>query len=130
MLRRDFIKYSAAALSAASLGTYGWYRPLQAAETGADNPFSARLAIPPLLDKDSGAAEVSSYSLVVQISAIFSPRDPPTRSATTVPFWGRRFGFAMVKRSVSRYTTRSIRSPRFTGMACMCQLSGTAAPIR
>jgi blue copper oxidase len=66
MLRRDFIKYSAAALSAASLGTYGWYRPLQAAEAGADDPFSVRLSIPPLLDKERSADDASTFSLVVQ----------------------------------------------------------------
>ena len=65
MLRRDFIKRSAAALGIAALGKYGLAAPAIGAET-VDAPFSRRLHIPPLLENSGSAGGASPFSLVVQ----------------------------------------------------------------
>ncbi|MEJ2133972.1 MAG: multicopper oxidase domain-containing protein, partial [Desulfofustis sp.] len=65
MLRRDFIKRSAAALGIAALGKYGLAAPAIGAEA-VDTPFSRRLHIPPLLENSGSGGGASPFSLVVQ----------------------------------------------------------------
>jgi FtsP/CotA-like multicopper oxidase with cupredoxin domain len=65
MLRRDFLKHSAAALGVAALGKYGIISPAVVA-ANQDNPFSERLSIPPLLEANGTSAGMSPLSLVAQ----------------------------------------------------------------
>ena len=66
MIRRDFIKRSAAALSVAALGEYGVTFPVMASTTSSDKPFNARLHIPPLLERAGSSGDSAPFSLVAQ----------------------------------------------------------------
>lgn len=66
MIRRDFIKGSAAALSIAALGKYGVAAPVMASAATPGESFSARLHIPPLLERAGSSGESAPFSLVVQ----------------------------------------------------------------
>ncbi|MGI9536093.1 MAG: multicopper oxidase family protein [Desulfocapsaceae bacterium] len=66
MIRREFIKGSVAALSVAALGKYGLSTSTASAAANAERPFSARLHIPPLLERAGSSGDSSPFSLVVQ----------------------------------------------------------------
>lgn len=66
MIRRDFIKHSAAALGIAALGKYGLSTPVMASAVPPDTPFTLPLPIPPLLEKSGTSAGGTPLSLIVQ----------------------------------------------------------------
>lgn len=53
-------------MGAAALGNYDFYSPMAASAAAGDNPFTSRLFIPPLLEKETTSGGVSSFSLTVQ----------------------------------------------------------------
>lgn len=66
MIRRDFIKHTIATVSAAAFGGYGLYPPRPVLADTKINPFTDRLFIPPLLERDQADRDTSSFSLVAQ----------------------------------------------------------------
>lgn len=80
MKRRDFIKTSTAAAALAALGKYGLLLPRRVRADNLPEPFSSKLAVPPILEKTAAADGTSVLNLIPQKGEhqIFTDKLTPT----------------------------------------------------